>query len=113
MKVGKQPIVFKSISELMRGLVLPQPLHPLVALVNYDKHKLSLQYAGEVLLMDFYKISFKSKFHGQVKYGQGYYDFDEGGRAFLAPNQRVIFSDDENSHDGFALYFHADLIRNY
>jgi AraC-like DNA-binding protein len=114
MKAGNpQPIVFKSISELMRGLGMPKPLHPLIALMNYDKTEISRFYAGQSILIDFYKISFKKDFKGQVKYGQGYYDFEEGGLAFLAPNQLVTMPEDEESYEGYALYFHADLIRNY
>jgi hypothetical protein len=109
----RQPIVFKSISELMRHFELPKPLHPLVALVNYDYFKIGLEDAGRNFLIGFYKISFKKNFSGQVKYGQGYYDFEEGGLPFLAPNQLVTMSDEESSYEGYALYFHPDLIRNY
>jgi len=113
MKVTQQPIVIKTISELMRGLGMPKPLHPLVALVNYDVTKIILENAGRSFLIDFYKISFKKEFKGQVKYGQGFYDFEEGGLAFLAPNQIVTMIGDESSYEGYTLYFHADLIRNY
>lgn len=113
MKAIQQPIVFKSISELMRGMGMPKPLHPLVAVVDYDISKISRENAGRSFLIDFYKISFKKEFRGQVKYGQGYYDFEEGGLAFLAPNQLVTLSGEEGIYDGYTLYFHADLIRNY
>ncbi|MEZ2440554.1 helix-turn-helix domain-containing protein [Chitinophaga sp. RCC_12] len=113
MKPAQQPIVFKSISELMRGMGMPKPLHPLVAVVNYDATRISRENAGRSFLIDFYKISFKQNFRGQVKYGQGYYDFEEGGLAFLAPNQLVTMTGDESSYEGYTLYFHADLIRNY
>jgi AraC-like DNA-binding protein len=108
-----EPIVFKNISELTRGMGLPKPMHPLVAVVNYDVTKISRENAGRSFLIDFYKISFKKDFRGQVKYGQGYYDFEEGGLAFLAPNQLVTMTGEESSYEGYTLYFHADLIRNY
>jgi AraC-like DNA-binding protein len=113
MKVISQPIVFKNISELMRGMDMPKPSHPLVALVSYDVTKVSREHAGQRFLINFYKVSFKKDFKGQVKYGQGYYDFEEGGLAFLAPNQLVTMSGDESSYDGFTLYFHSDLISGY
>jgi AraC-like DNA-binding protein len=114
MKSGsKQPIIFKSISELMRALGTPKPLHPLIALVNYDTSEISRDHAGQGMLIDFYKISFKNHFKGKVKYGPGYYDFEEGGLAFLSPNQLVTMPDDKESFEGYALYFHADLIRNH
>ena len=114
MKVKLQPTIFKSISAYMRDIGLPKPLHPLVALVKYDNDKVSRANAGRSFLVDFYKVSFKEDFAGQVKYGQGYYDFEEGGLAFLAPNQVITMSTDESCYeDGYNLYFHADLIRNY
>jgi len=109
----KQPLAFNSISALMQRMGLPKPLHPLVVLINYDEVKVDLADAGKSLVLDFYKISFKNDFHGQVKYGQGYYDFEEGGLAFLSPNQIVTMSGEESNYDGYALYFHPDLFRNY
>ncbi len=97
----------------MRKLELPKPVHPLVALINYDETKISLTNAGSRLSLDFYKISFKTNFKGQVKYGQGYYDFDEGGLAFLAPHQIMTMPDDENNYEGYSFYFHPDLIKGY
>lgn len=113
MKFTGQPIVYKNISELTRELGMPKPQHPLIALVHYDITKISRENAGRSFLIDFYKISFKKDFRGQVKYGQGYYDFEEGGLAFLAPNQLVTMTGDESSYEGYTLYFHADLIVNY
>ena len=108
----QQTLVFKSISELMATLGQPKPLHPLIALVHYERAKPNLEHAGKNFLIDFYKISFKKDFKGQVKYGQGYYDFEEGGLAFLGPNQLVTMSGEERNYEGHTLYFHADLIRN-
>jgi len=113
MKATPQPIVFKNISELTREMGMSKPLHPLVALVNYDIDKIRFDHAGHSFLIDFYKVSFKKDFRGRVKYGQGFYDFEEGGLAFLAPNQLVTMTGDETSYEGYTLYFHADLIRNY
>lgn len=108
-----QPYVFSNISELMKRMGQPKPLHPLIALINYENTKMDLADAGTTLITSFYKISFKNDFKGQVKYGQGYYDFEEGGLAFLAPNQLVTMTGEENSYQGYALFFHPDFIRNY
>ena len=105
--------VFNNISELMKRLGQPSPLHPLVALINYENVKVNLADVGTTFVTNFYKISFKKDFKGQVKYGQGYYDFQEGGLAFLGPNQLVTMPADENSYQGYALFFHPDFIRNY
>ncbi|WP_221392856.1 AraC family transcriptional regulator [Dyadobacter sp. NIV53] len=104
---------YDNISSLMRRLEQPKPLHPLVALINYDQVKVPLVDAGDKFSLAFYKVSFKTDFKGKVKYGHGYYDFEEGGLAFLAPNQIVTMSDDEQSYEGYSLFFHPDLIRNY
>ncbi|PSL23009.1 helix-turn-helix domain-containing protein [Chitinophaga ginsengisoli] len=113
MKAIDPPIIYKSISELMRDMDMSRPLHPLVALVNYETEKGGRNLVGRKFLIDFYKISFKKEFRGQIKYGQGYYDFEEGGMAFLAPGQLVTMSSEESCLEGYTLYFHADLIRNY
>jgi len=102
-----------SISELMRYLGQPEPLHPLIALVDYNRVQPRVFEKGKKICLDLYKISFKTKFTGQVKYGQGHYDFEEGGLAFIKPRQIVISSDEENSYEGYALFFHPDFIRNY
>lgn len=114
MKAKEQPAYFNSISSYLRALGLPKPLHPLIALIKYDGDTVSRENAGRSFLVDFYKVSFKENFSGNVKYGQGYFDFEEGGLAFFAPNQVITMSTDESCYeDGYNLYFHADLIRNF
>ncbi|MFL5746094.1 MAG: helix-turn-helix domain-containing protein [Niastella sp.] len=113
MKPISPPSVYKNISQLMRDMNMPEPVHPLIALVNYDINRLNPAISGRKLLINFYKVSFKKDFRGQIKYGQGYYDFEGGGLAFLAPNQLVTTSGEESCNDGYVLYFHPDFIRNY
>lgn len=103
----------KSISQLMRVLGCPAPLHPLIALVDYNNVPIEMFPKGQRVSLDFYKISFKHTFKGQIKYGQGYYDFEEGGLAFLKPKQIVSPPEDLGSYEGIALYFHPDFIRKY
>ncbi|RDC56636.1 AraC family transcriptional regulator [Pedobacter chinensis] len=103
----------ESISQLVRELGLPAPLHPLITLVDYNNVSAEMFPKGQKIILDFYKISFKHTFKGQTKYGQGYYDFEEGGLAFLKPKQVVFAPEEADSYVGFALYFHQDLIRNY
>ncbi|GAB3787488.1 AraC family transcriptional regulator [Spirosoma horti] len=104
---------FNSISQLMKHAGHPPPLHPLIALIDYNKTHFDVLNKGEKVTLDFYKISFKKCFTGRVRYGQRYYDFDEGGLAFLKPNQVVFAPDDSRHYEGYALYFHPDFIRNY
>lgn len=111
----KQPNInqIKSISQLVRVLGFPAPLHPLIALVDYNAVSIDMFPKGQKVSLDFYKISFKSTFKGHIKYGQGYYDFEEGGLAFLKPKQIVTSPEETESYEGIALYFHPDFIRNY
>lgn len=103
----------QSISQLVRVLGFPAPLHPLITLVDYDNVSIEMFPKGQKVSLDFYKISFKPTFTGHIKYGKGYYDFEEGGLAFLKPKQIVFPPDDIESYEGIALYFHPDFIRNY
>ncbi|WP_029283507.1 AraC family transcriptional regulator [Pedobacter sp. R20-19] len=103
----------QSISQLVRILGFPAPSHPLIALVDYNNVSIDRFPKGQKVSLDFYKISFKPTFTGHIKYGQGYYDFEEGGLAFLKPKQIVFSPEDIESYEGIALYFHPDFIRNY
>ena len=103
----------KSISQLLLELGLPSPLHPLIALVDYNNASIEKFPKGQKISFDFYKVGFKPTFKGKVKYGQGYYDFAEGGLAFLKPKQIILPPDDSENYEGFALFFHPDFIRNY
>jgi len=103
----------KSISQLVRVLGFPAPLHPLITLVDYNNVSIDTFPKGQKVSLDFYKISFKPSFTGHIKYGQGYYDFEEGGLAFLKPKQIVFPPEEIESYEGIALYFHPDFIRNY
>lgn len=109
----KQPFIFNSISELHRALGLPKPLHPLVSLVDYGTIKNDTEEIRKGMILNFYKVSYKKNFHGKVKYGQHYYDFDEGGLSFISPNQIISANANEADYGGFTLLFHPDFIRNY
>lgn len=104
---------FTSISALHAALGFPKPLHPLVSLVNYADIKLPYDQIPRKLALDFYKISYKKSLSGKIRYGQGYYDFDEGGLAFIAPNQIISGTEEDKDYTGFTLLFHPDFIRHY
>lgn len=104
---------FSSISQLMKHAGHPPPLHPLVALIDYSQTPFEGLTKGERIILDFYKVSFKQHFTGRVRYGQRYYDFSEGGLAFLKPSQVVFTPEDQSNYEGYAFYFHPDFIRNY
>ena len=109
----KQPYIFNSISELHQALGLPRPLHPLVSLVDYSNIQADTEELEKGMIFNFYKVSYKKNFKGKVKYGQHYYDFDEGGLSFIAPNQLITAIDNEADYGGYTLLFHPDFIRNH
>lgn len=114
MKTGvKQPYIFNSISELHRALGLPKPLHPLVSLVDYSNITIDTAELEKGMVFNFYKISYKKNFRGKVKYGQNYYDFDEGGLSFISPNQLITANDNEADYGGYTLLIHPDFILSH
>jgi AraC-like DNA-binding protein len=108
-----QPHILNSISELHKALGLPKPLHPLLSLVDYSDIKSDTTEIGKGMILNFYKVSYKKNFKGKIKYGQGHYDFDEGGLSFVSPNQLISASAGEADYGGYTLLFHPDFIRNY
>jgi len=111
--IKHQPPIFNSISELHRALGLPKPLHPLLSLVDYSDIKNDITEIGKGMILNFYKVSYKKNFKGALKYGQGHYDFDEGGLSFISPNQLIAASPEVADYGGYTLLFHPDFIRNY
>lgn len=107
------PLKINSISEMHNVLGFPKPLHPLISLVNYADIKTPYEEWPHAIIPNFYKISYKKSLAGRIKYGQGYYDFDEGGLSFISPNQVIACADDEQDYSGYTLLIHPDFIRNY
>lgn len=106
------PHQFNSISDLHRVLGLPKPLHPLVSMVNNTQISVEKDQLPGSFLLDFYKISYKKGLRGKLRYGQSYYDFDEGGLVFTSPNQ-VLATTDDAEYQGHTLLIHTDFIRHY
>jgi len=106
------PHQFNSISELHRVLGLPKPLHPLVSLVDNTKIAVEKEMLRSSFLLNFYKISYKTGLHGKIRYGQNYYDFDEGGMVFTSPNQ-LLAAEDDAEYKGYTLLVHPEFLRNY
>lgn len=111
-RTSGQPQTFNSISELHKALGLPKPLHPLVSLVDYSMITKSPEELPAALVLNFYKISYKQHLKGRIRYGQGYYDFDEGGMSFISPMQVIAGTEEENDYGGYTLLIHPDFIRN-
>jgi len=109
------PHKFDSLSDAHRAFGLPKPLHPLITLINSVNTPIEFNRPAHSHVLNFYKISYKPKLSGKLKYGQDYYDFDEGGLLFAAPNQ-IIGGNNENEIRECSLYtllIHPDFLWNY
>jgi len=105
---------FDSLSAIHQAFGLPKPQHPLITLVNGNNTDVEIRRPSGSHVLKFYKISYKLKLSGRLKYGQDYYDFDEGGLLFAAPNQ-VIGGNPEETRDcsQYTLLIHPDFLLTY
>lgn len=108
-----QPKVFQSISELHKAMGQPKPMHPLISVLDYGKAIFDPKDFEQGIILDFYKISFKTSFSGKLRYGHGFYDFEEGGMSFVAPGQILKMQEEEADYSGMSLNIHPDFIRPY
>jgi len=114
MKKGENiPHKFATLSDLHRVIGLPKPLHPLISLVENKDNRIDTSKLPVSFIHDFYKISYKQNLSGKIKYGQSYYDFDEGGLLFKAPRQVSANGEINQDHSGFTLLFHPDFLASY
>jgi AraC family transcriptional regulator, transcriptional activator of pobA len=101
---------FESLSDAAQAFGLPKPKHPLISLINGPETQAKICGPGAHVL-SFYKIAYKPRLSGKMKYGQGRYDFDEGGLMFAAPNQIIGGHDEDDtticSH--YTLLIHPDF----
>lgn len=109
----KQPVIFHSIAQLHKAMGQAAPNHPLLSILDYGKAVFDPADFEQGIILDFYKISFKTHFSGQLKYGQGNYDFEEGGMSFIAPGQLLRMQDEEADYSGMSLHIHPDFLRSY
>lgn len=113
-KAGNTPHIFNSIADLHRTLEISKPKHPLVSVINFATIKCFDDEILRSVSYNFYCVAIKKNFEGKMKYGQQYYDFDEGIMTFFAPLQ-VVTTDiiDGIKLSGYWLVLHPDFIRNY
>ena len=107
--------IINSISEQRRLYSLPKPEHPLVSLINLSEVPPSPNKVSGTFIFNFYSVAIKRGFQGKkLKYGQNYYDFDEGVMAFMAPGQMLTTEmSDDVPKSGWILFFHPDFLRGY
>lgn len=106
--------VIKSISEFHRLLSLPEPRHPLVSVINLAESIFLEDDVWKGFVNSFYCIALKRDAKGKVRYGQQYYDYDNGVLSFTAPNQvQSLDLQSVECGSGYLLIFHPDFLLNH
>ncbi len=111
------PFNFHSLAAAAKAFGLPEPQHPLITMLNAKSNQRveNSITPSQPHVLNFYKISYKPRLSGRIKYGQHYYDFDEGGLLFAAPNQ--VIGNAEDNHGGVCsshtLLVHPDFFLTY
>lgn len=86
----------------------------MVSLINGTHTPIDQDRLPQPHVLGFYKVSYKPKLAGKLKYGQSYYDFDEGGLLFAAPGQLIGSNDNDASVcSEYTLLIHPDFFLGY
>ncbi|GGB18476.1 helix-turn-helix domain-containing protein [Puia dinghuensis] len=110
MKRAVKPYIdLESIDDLYDLVKFPRPRHPLVGVIDHTDFYAMRHKDDSLYRFGFYTISCK-KFEGLLHYGKGHYDFKEGSLLFTAPGQVIGPGPDVKVEEGWALFFHPDLL---
>ena len=110
----KNIIRFRSISESHEAFGLPKPQHPLISLIHFSENNpFNTEMAPIYDVLDFYKITFITQNSGRLKYGQDYYDYNDGSMLFTAPNQLVGTTEYNRNTYAYLLLIHPDFLLGY
>ena len=100
-----------SISQFHRLLSLPEPLHPLVSVINLDQAIFLEDEIWKGFINRFYCVALKRGATGKIRYGQQHYDYDKGVLSFTAPNQvQYLDLNQMECGSGYLLIFHPDFL---
>ncbi|MEJ0079875.1 MAG: helix-turn-helix transcriptional regulator [Puia sp.] len=112
-KPGSKPYIVNSISELHRIFSLPKPEHPLISVIDLKKTHSIASEISDSIVFNFYSVWLEKDVNTKLRYGQQYFDFEEGAMIFIAPGQVLSTYSHPYSPSGWGLVFHPDFIRNY
>jgi len=92
---------------MMRGV---ETLHPLVSVSDLSKAKAM---PAKTFNFGLYAVYLKELNCGELKYGRGHYDYQDGTLVFIAPGQVVGMQRREENFEpkGWVLLFHPDLLK--
>jgi AraC family transcriptional activator of pobA len=106
--------IISSISELHRRFSLPAPEHPLVSVIDLKDMRIKKSETNATsVVFNFYSIWLEDDVQEKIRYGQSYFDFDEGKMIFIAPKQVLSATDHQQTNKGYGLIFHPDFLRGY
>ncbi|WPQ61833.1 helix-turn-helix transcriptional regulator [Chitinophaga sancti] len=110
---------FRTISEFQQFRQMPKPDHPLISVFEVESAGHIDMTENMSWLYEFYCIGLKKVVGSKkvkLKYGQQAYDFDEGVMSFVAPNQVLSFTVEEDNEgikqSGWLLLIHPDFLWN-
>ncbi len=111
----KAPEKIASIKALHHFLGLGKPANPLISVFDFNDVQLGADTVLSAVTTDFYVVALKRDCAGgKCRYGQQYYDHDEGIMYFIAPHQVLRFDDVLlNGVKGFVLAVHPDFFHGY
>lgn len=81
----KTPEKVSSITAMHHYLKLKKPTNPLISVFDFNEVSVSPDTILSAITTEFYVIAIKSDCAGRFKYGQQYYDFEDGIMYFIAP----------------------------
>jgi len=106
-KMGNNNLrVIDSITELHRRFSLPAPEHPLVSIIDLKDMRITEGQADSKVAFNFYSVWLEDNVQEKIRYGQSYFDFDEGKMIFIAPKQVLSAADHQQTNKGYGLVFH-------
>jgi AraC family transcriptional activator of pobA len=105
--------IFHSIAEMQRIFGLPEPLHPLISMLDHSKVAITREMLAHPFVMNFYNVTYNEFSGCRMKYGQTIYDSEEGGMFFISPGQPLTGIETATTNKGFTLLIHPDFLRNY
>jgi AraC-like DNA-binding protein len=112
-KKATQPYPVNSVSELHRLLCLPKPVHPLVSVIDLKDITLISDESLPNIIFNFYSVWLEKDVHGKIRYGQNYFDFDNGAMIFISPGQVVSTVSHHAVTSGWGLIIHPDFLRKH
>lgn len=112
-KQSTAPYIVNSISELHKILSLPKPEHPMISFINLKDTRSIVPVDKNRIVFNFYSIWLEKDVSARLRYGQQYFDFEEGSMIFVAPGQILSTRGGQHSSSGWGITFHPDFIQRY